>query len=39
MKIFRMTKNLKNILGGLKLNIDIFRGTVYLFNPIIINIA
>jgi len=33
MKIFRRTKNLKNILEGLKSNVGIFRGTIYLFNP------
>jgi len=33
MKIFRGTKNLKNILEGLKSNVDIFRETIYLFNP------
>jgi len=30
MKNFRGTKNLKNILEGLKSNIGIFRGTIYL---------
>jgi len=34
MKIFRGTKSLKNILGGLKSNVGIFRGTIYLINPI-----
>jgi len=33
MKIFKGTKNLKNILKGLKLNVGIFRKTIYLFNP------
>jgi len=32
MKIFKGTKNLKNILGGLKSNVNIFMGTIYLFN-------
>jgi len=34
MESFRETKSLRNILGGLKLNVDIFRGTIYLFNPL-----
>jgi hypothetical protein len=33
MKIFRGIKNLKNILGGLKSNVDIFKTIIYLFNP------
>jgi len=33
MKIFRRAKNLKKILGGLKSNISIFKGTIFLFNP------
>jgi len=33
MKNFRGTKNLNNILGGLKSNVGIFREIIYLFNP------
>jgi len=33
MKNFKWTKSLMNILGGLKSNVGIFRGTIYLFNP------
>jgi len=33
MKNFRKIKSLRNILGGLKSNLGIFRGTIYLFNP------
>jgi len=32
MKNFRKIKSLRNILGGLKSNLGIFRGTIYLFN-------
>jgi len=37
MKIFEGTKSLNNILGGLKSNIGIFMGVIYLFNPKINN--
>jgi len=37
MKNFKKTKCLRNILGGLKSNVDIFRGTIYLFNPCFLN--
>jgi len=33
MKIFRGIKSLRNILEGLKLNVGIYKGTIYLFNP------
>jgi len=33
---FAGTKSLRNILGGFKTNVGIFRGTIYLFNPKII---
>jgi len=37
MENFGGTKSLRNILGELKTDVDIFRGTIYLFNPKIIN--
>jgi len=39
MKNFRGTKNLKNILKELKSNVGIFRGTIYLFNPLYNNLT
>jgi len=39
MKIFGGTKSLRNILGGLKSNVVIFRGTNYLFNPNFISVC
>jgi len=33
MKNFRRIKSLKNILRGLKSNVGLFMGTIYLFNP------
>jgi len=32
-EIFLRDQNLRNILGGLKSNVGIFNGTIYLFNP------
>lgn len=33
MKIFRWTKSIRNILERLKLNVGIFKGLIYIFNP------
>jgi len=35
MENFGWTKSLRNILGGLKPNVGIFKGTIYLFNLIL----
>lgn len=33
MKIFRGTKNIRNILERLKLNVGVFKRIIYIFNP------
>jgi len=38
MKICGGTKSLRNVLWGLKLNVGICRGTIYLFNPFLYSI-